>query len=441
MREAGQVAMPDAMPTDVPLGGQDGFLPERDRLSIAPQGVVAQWPRAIEERRRACRDVPAGYHVMLVPDRRAVYADKLPAEPGHDAARLPDALRDLVIDPGPGLRARRRISETYLRTGSGWTDYGAYAASRDLIEALRERIEVAPAPEAALQYWEEPALGDLALSAGSGSPADAEPERTLRISHPGEGAWRRAFGASNRSGGSVQIFEHRDRSLPRALAFAARGAAGDSLARMLPFLCGSFSRLVAVSSPDLFLDLMESEQPDAVFKLLAQAELSEPPALMRRDFPAWSGLSLPLSAPPSGIEIGFAADGNAQAFLRQGWSKPEQDHIWSLGEASTLAIEGPLPDCAHDLSIDLSPCVFPPDVPSQRLGVEANGRLVGSFKLTESSRVAVELSAQAIRSAPGLTLRFVHPDFVTPAAIGQNDDDRPLAFCFGRLELRAKARG
>lgn len=410
--------MPDVSPSSDSYGGRTGHL-----VDSGP------WRKAVEERRRACRAAGASYHLMMAPARR-------------DAAPPPLALEligdDLVLDPGPGLRARRRIAETWLQSGAGWTDYGAYAASLDLIEALRPDLDVARMPEAALEFWEEKVVGDLAAAAPWPSPSGPEPEVALRVLPPDGERFRRVFGGSDQDGGGAQVFEHQDGSLPRMLALAARGPAWDCLARMLPFLCGRFSRVVAVTSPDLFLDLLESEQPAAVFKLAAEAEFAAPPALMRRDFEDWSGLRLPLHASAPSLEVEFGQGGGAERVLRDGWSRPEPGRRWSLGAASTLVVAGPLAG-AHELSIELAPCVFPPELSRQRLAVEANGAQVAAFDLAGAARIRVELPGPVIAAAPELTLRFLHPDFVIPAAIGRNGDDRPLAFCFGRLELRPRA--
>ena len=393
---------------------------------------LASWTEAIADRIGWCAARNARYVLMIAPEKHVVYADKLPdgmaVSPERPAMQivqtLPHDQRDRVIYPLAGLRARRKLAETYHQTASLWTEYGAYTAYLDVLEALRPRLAIEALTEQDLTRRPGRMVGDLALGAGR----DAA-EAVIHIGHPREQAFARVPCDPAALAGRVEVFETDDRSLPRAVVFA-----DGSVKAMLSFLCPHFSRVVVVGSTTFVAELIDAETPDVVITIMRERAIAASGAANPGLNPAPTPSAASV-APQSDLSIDFGASGNARTYIADGWSGQEPEHRWTIGAASALTIATPFAIGDYEIRLDLKPCVFPPDAARQRLTVQANGVKLAEWELADRATLTCALPAAALRDGHPLELRFDHPDFVNPSALGRNADDRPLAFCFFQLAL------
>ncbi len=87
--------------------------------------------------------------MVLIPDKQAVYPDRLPpevaagAQPRSAAAQVVDALRRWTrveaLDLTPALRAARGLGELYYRYDTHWTPLGVAVGAAAITDWLRER--------------------------------------------------------------------------------------------------------------------------------------------------------------------------------------------------------------------------------------------------------------------------------------------------------------
>lgn len=131
--------------------------------------------------------------------------------------------------------------------------------------------------------------------------------------------------------------------------------------------------------------------------------------------------------------FGFADSGRPH--LGQGWSI-EPHWSWSTGEAADLAL--PLPPGEGDLhlELDLTPCVHPPSVPTQRVRILTAGALALERRLAGAAKLHLRVPDPVLPGLVGaLPIRFEHPDSVVPREIGLSSDPRRLGICLTRARL------
>lgn len=263
--------------------GKDGWLFHRDDFAVEqvagvrplPEGRVAQWRELLEARHRWVAARGAHYVFCVVPDKYVIYPDKVidgfqiaEARPARQIERslVESASGVSMVYPVAPLVSERARRDTYFSTDTHWNMFGAYLGYRELalaIDAQRPLGRVLAEDDIVFDTREFD--GDLAVR------LDPEPTSeglfgTLRSPKArgigGNGVFAR---------GSVLVFEQPDASLPRAVVFR------DSFANMLlPLLAESFSRMVAVSSVEMYRELIESEGADVVITEVAERLLNQP---------------------------------------------------------------------------------------------------------------------------------------------------------------------
>jgi hypothetical protein len=140
------------------------------------------------------------------------------------------------------------------------------------------------------------------------------------------------------------------------------------------------------------------------------------------------------------LTIDFRQEGNAAAFLGEGWSIQEPDGIWSVGECSELTLPPHPGNCAFVLEMVAWPMVCPPALMQQKLEIYLNEHVVFSAMLSEPEPRVV-----TFRIPPGMlyadrrtVLMLRHPDAAAPADfIVSHGDYRRLGIHVVRLSIEA----
>jgi len=154
-------------------------------------------------------------------------------------------------------------------------------------------------------------------------------------------------------------------------------------------------------------------------------------AVLRRAYDVWHARS----PRPVTFEIVFGEAGNAGAYTGAGWSRPNDDHTWTIDERSLLKFAPPAIAEAYRLDMDVRPFTNPPVLPAQRLDVIVNGTMVQRFDPLEPGVATCVVPGDLIRGRDDVKIVLEHPDAACPRELGMHDDPRRLAIMFHRLTL------
>ena len=254
------------------IEGGDGYLFHRDHDAIEQltggltfrRRQIDVWIEALRARIAWCEANASHFRMVIVPEKHVVHADKLPRRlsiaPERPVTQLLAALDPAtarrVSYPVDLLRASPRA--TFFKTDTHWTPHGAFLVYRHLIESLAPDIALDRIEGSDIVWRERPFVGDIGVR--------FDPERGELASFPDPGlTYSLVFQNHNFGRGAVHIYENARRDLPHCVLFR------DSFANaLIPFLMGSFSRIVAVSSLSCYFDLLEKEKPDVVLFLIVE---------------------------------------------------------------------------------------------------------------------------------------------------------------------------
>jgi hypothetical protein len=142
------------------------------------------------------------------------------------------------------------------------------------------------------------------------------------------------------------------------------------------------------------------------------------------------------TAPPL-LDIDFQAGGNSDSFLLEGWSGQEKIHRWTMGTESAIAFTTPPRSSDYILHLLLWPFTVANIHTGQRLRVLINDAEIGDFAVTHQTLLRCAVPSHLLPATPRVTVRFVHPDAVSPASLNDGDDPRPLALAFKKVRLTA----
>lgn len=294
---------------DSVLLGRDGMLFHHDGWAVAQvtggrplsPAALNLWVSSIETRHAWCAARGISFRLLMVPEKHVVYADRLPADivvsdrrPAMQiVAATDDATRRAMIYPLPELVAARARADTYHRTDSHWTPFGAFIGYGALVASLAgERPMQAVAAEE-IAWTAHPMVGDLGVRLDPEVGETAEAARLLSPRPVRTVVQNKLFAR-----GALAVYETDRPDLPRAILFR------DSFAvSMLPMLQQSFSRLVVVGSPSMHYDLVRAERPDVVIAETCERFLGMPDPSQAIDPPR------DLDGPDFATFAGVAVDG------------------------------------------------------------------------------------------------------------------------------------
>jgi hypothetical protein len=125
------------------------------------------------------------------------------------------------------------------------------------------------------------------------------------------------------------------------------------------------------------------------------------------------------------LAIMFGSAGNAGQFQGRGWATPERDRTWMTGSESVLDLPGI--DLPHGGILEMSAIPFCREgiLPTQHVGIEVDGSLIGTGGFTGEASLAWRIPSRS--ASEPLQIRIRHPNAAIPMACELSDDDRPLA--------------
>ena len=258
---------------NIAIEGSDGYLFHRDhdaleQLTGAIKFRARQldvWTEALRARIAWCEANASHFRLVIIPEKHVVHSDKLPRgliiARDRPVTQLLAALDAKIgrhtFYPITALKEQSRAAP-FFKTDTHWTPYGAFLVYRHLMESLASDVAL-EIMEASDIVWQERAfVGDIGVR--------FDPERGELASFPTVNTeYSLVFQNHNFGRGAVHIYENARRDLPHCVLFR------DSFANaLIPFLMGSFSRIVAVSSLSCYFDLLEKEKPDVVLFLVVE---------------------------------------------------------------------------------------------------------------------------------------------------------------------------
>jgi hypothetical protein len=136
-----------------------------------------------------------------------------------------------------------------------------------------------------------------------------------------------------------------------------------------------------------------------------------------------------------GTTLRFGRDGDGAKFLGAGWSAPEAGHTWSDKTTAVIAMrvqsaEGPL-----KLEMRMNGLHKAPQLPAQRVELQANGTKVAEWQVAEETEHSAEIPANLMREGGALRLELKIPDATTPKELGMGADERVLGVSLHTLRL------
>ncbi len=264
------------------------------------EGQLSHLASLWEARHAWCAVRSIAYRILIVPERHALYPDKLPdgivPDPDRTALRLLDIVdtvtRPAVLYPLETLRNGRKIREICYRTDLHWTRYGAYLAYRELMKTIPVCTENI-IREQDLRIQNIRIVGNMTIILNRREREEVESVE------PPESGMDEIFSTKTFKAGQVDVFESSNRRLPRLVLFRTSNSS-----HLLPFLYHSFSRIVAVATTDMYYDIIRSEAPDVVISELPERYVAIPegaPDSGRFRFP--SDLGTPSFADFTGVPL------------------------------------------------------------------------------------------------------------------------------------------
>jgi hypothetical protein len=249
---------------------------------------------AIVERRRRLKEIGVPYLFAVAPLKERVYRKLLPPgtelHPDRPVSQVDAAVRAVdggeVFDLLPAVREASRAGWAFPRTGSEWSDLGAFFAYRELVREVGKRVISLPdalGPDEARLSPRADFRGDLADkpkvrfaegsfeaadSAGSSEEieaADLSRLRALRMPAPPHLEVTRER--------APHLYEIGDEpALPSAVLLGD----GCCLA-LLPWLAEHFRRFAFLWTDELPLEAIELEMPDVVIHVVSEHRLLHAP--------------------------------------------------------------------------------------------------------------------------------------------------------------------
>jgi acetyltransferase AlgX (SGNH hydrolase-like protein) len=258
---------------------------------LLPAAEIERRRQAIAQRRRQLKDLRIPYLFAVAPLKERVYGRFLP--PGaslhadRPVAEIDRALRATdggeVFDLLPALREARRAGRAFPKTGSAWSDRGAFFAYRELMREAGKRV-VALAdpllPDDAPLLPREGFRGDLAekpklrLTDAGFAPAeeDAEWEEEIDVADVSQLRALRMPAPQHLEvtpGRAPRLYEVPvEPTLPTAVLVGDAPCLG-----LIPWLAEHFRRFVFLWADELPLEAIELEMPDVVIHVLSESRL------------------------------------------------------------------------------------------------------------------------------------------------------------------------
>jgi len=126
--------------------------------------------------------------------------------------------------------------------------------------------------------------------------------------------------------------------------------------------------------------------------------------------------------------------------IGDGWSHPEPDLRWMIGDCSQLALPLFPSSKAALFNIRLMPHVWKDTLPQQRVTIYFNKVQVAALHLKSEEVVSFPVPAELFLRVGRNVLEFFHPDATSPEQVSSTGDNRKLAIGIVTLGIQFKER-
>jgi hypothetical protein len=139
--------------------------------------------------------------------------------------------------------------------------------------------------------------------------------------------------------------------------------------------------------------------------------------------------------------IDFTEGGNAEGFLGEAWSTPDQYGRWTLGREARLALR--LDQCPNGpvlASFLVSDCMVSEEAPALPINVVVNGQMIEEWILGPSREVHERrlLLSPDVLAGGEVMILFQVPTPRSPASLGWSGDVRPLGLRLTKASLESQ---
>jgi hypothetical protein len=138
------------------------------------------------------------------------------------------------------------------------------------------------------------------------------------------------------------------------------------------------------------------------------------------------------------LDLDFTLGGNATSCCRSGWSNAERDFTWSEGHDSIILFNTPHKAGTYALRTTAGAFIHGATAPAQVMQIFINDTELQTIQFTERRMQFHEtkFAGALFTTKPQTELRFHYPYPIRPSELlGNNSDQRRLAFCFKRLTV------
>ncbi len=141
------------------------------------------------------------------------------------------------------------------------------------------------------------------------------------------------------------------------------------------------------------------------------------------------------NATPNTQKFDFTRAGNTDPYLGAGWSRAEENLRWMTGQESHFTPPHLPPNQRWILMFFLNPYLASEVCDRQHLTVIINDAVLADFELRQAEILTCQLPASLYRGDGTDTLRFIHPDAISPLAATGRGAAREISFAMRWLIL------
>jgi hypothetical protein len=270
--------MNDSVTAVKAVEGKEGWLfLHNDSNGVVDQHVgkkafseadMVKWRHTLEMRYAWLKNKGIGYYFLIAPDTHAIYPEFLPDHIVPTATRpilqllahLKANNSFMPIYPIAKMQEAKKQRPVCIQTDSHWNHYGAYLATRRLMEDIQRDYPSVPfLHEDMVEFTEKTMIGDLG---NKFTPPKESKTLYAKIKTPQS---RVVSDNEVVNRGRIRIHENKNKDLLTAVFL--RDSYGLFNA---DFIAESFSRLIEVHTPLLEMEMIEQEKPDIVINMLAE---------------------------------------------------------------------------------------------------------------------------------------------------------------------------
>jgi len=134
---------------------------------------------------------------------------------------------------------------------------------------------------------------------------------------------------------------------------------------------------------------------------------------------------------PERLEAAFVFGrlGNLSEALGEGWSV-EDNYAWAIDAESRLSLPLGGNGTRYILRLTMQPMVNPGVVDAQRLDIDTEAGVLGSFTIDRRTTIELKLPLELTQNRGRLELILRHPDGLRPDTFKNPNDSRLLSLCF-----------